>query len=91
MAQISIARLPRALELKGVGRTKFYQDIARGTEVTPVRLGARARGWILEELQATTAARAAGFDDNQLRALVVGLIARRAELVRGMVAESVPT
>lgn len=66
--------------------TSWYQDIADGVLPPGVSVGLRGKGWNESELDAVLAARAAGWNDDQIRQLVRGLIEERqvcaAELKR---------
>lgn len=64
------ARYPR-------GRSSVYRDIDDGVMVPPVSLGARCVGWPAHELDAIIAARIAGQSDDEIRRLVVRLVAER--------------
>lgn len=46
----SIMRLPEVLNRTGLGRSTIYLKIADGTFPKPVRLGARAVGWLESDI-----------------------------------------
>jgi prophage regulatory protein len=73
-----LMRLRPVLERRGVGRTKHYDDIVKGIMTPPVCAGGRARAWPEDEIDAITAARIAGKSEDEIRALVKQLVAKRA-------------
>lgn len=74
---LTILRRPQVDRKRGTSKSTTYLDIQRGTWPPPIPLGARARGWLLHEADAVLRARAAGATDDELRALVKRLVARR--------------
>lgn len=46
-----ILRLPEVMSRTGLSRSTIYLRISQGTFPKPVNLGARAVGWIEEEIQ----------------------------------------
>ena len=46
-----ILRLPEVMARTGLSRSTIYLRISQGTFPKPVNLGARAVGWIEEEIQ----------------------------------------
>lgn len=73
-----ILRLRQVLAATGHSRSTIYAYIASGLWPRPVILGARAVGWPAAEVAALTAARIAGKTEQEIRALVAGLVAARA-------------
>lgn len=63
--------------LTGYSRSTIYLRIAQGLFPKPVSLGARAVGWPAGDVGALNAARIAGKNDEQIRALVLKLEAAR--------------
>lgn len=63
----------------GNSRSGIYEQIEAGLFTKSVKIGARAVGWPADEVKAIAAARVAGLDDGEIRALVQRLHARRAE------------
>jgi len=47
-----IIRLPRVEELTGKSRSRIYAEIAAGEFPKPIKLSARAVGWLQSEIQA---------------------------------------
>jgi prophage regulatory protein len=60
-----ILRLPAVLEATGKSRSSIYCDIAEGLFPAPVKLGRRAVGWRIDDLNAwlcsRVSARASGW------------------------------
>lgn len=48
----SIIRMPQVVEMTGVSRAHVYALIARDEFPRPVRIGKRAVGWIVEDIEA---------------------------------------
>lgn len=76
MAQ-TILRLPAVKMATGLSRSTLYLRIANGVFTHPVSLGGRAVGWPAHEVAALNAARIAGKQDAEIRALVTQLEAAR--------------
>lgn len=76
MSQI-IQRLRAVLHERGRSRSSHYLDIQQGLFTHPVQIGLRAVGWPSSEVAAINAARIAGKNDEEIRALVVKLEAAR--------------
>jgi prophage regulatory protein len=74
---IMFDRLPEVLAARGCKRSKHYNDIKAGLFVPPVELGKRARGYPRHEKEAINAAVLAGKSEDEIRALVQQLIAKR--------------
>jgi prophage regulatory protein len=56
---ITIERLPAVIERTGLGRSSIYAAIARGDFPQPVKLSARAVGFVSAEIDQWIAGRAA--------------------------------
>jgi prophage regulatory protein len=54
-----IIRLPEVEAMVGRGRTAIQNDINAGCFPQPIPLGGRAKGWLIEEVEAWISARAA--------------------------------
>jgi len=78
-----ILRLPSVLHRKGTGRSTTYNEIDNGLFPKPIQLGARAVGWPESEVDAIIAARIAGKNDDEIRALVCDLEAARSHFGAG--------
>ena len=61
----------------GLSRSSVYVRISEGLLPRPVPIGARAVGWPQAEIEAINRARIAGRDDDEIRALVLGLVESR--------------
>lgn len=73
-----ILRLPTVLSARGdKSKSAHYKDIQDGLFTSPVKIGSRAVGWPESEVAAINAARIAGKTDEEIRALVVKLVADR--------------
>jgi len=81
---MSLLRIPRYLELTGGSRSKLYADVAAGLMVKPVKLGPRMVAIPSEEADAIVAARTGGATDEQVRALVRNLHAKRAKAAQAV-------
>lgn len=55
----TIARLPAVLNYLGIGKTSLYKLIADGKFRKPLKLGARAVGWLTSDVTEFLEARAA--------------------------------
>lgn len=69
----TILRIPAVKSESGLSRSTIYLRIAQGLWTKPVSLGARAVGWPSDEVTAINAARIAGKNDEEVRALVAKL------------------
>lgn len=63
----------------GIAQSTFYEWIARGLMPPGIALGWRSVGWPAHELDAIAAARIAGKTEDEIRALVLDLVAARAK------------
>ena len=72
-----ILRLPAVLQRRGKSRSSHYADVKAGRFVPPVKLSIRARGTPDDEVDALVAATIADKSDDEIRALVVKLVAAR--------------
>lgn len=75
-----ILRLPAVINVYGKSRSTIYDEINRGLIPPPVSLGGRAIGFVESEIDALIRARIAGKSDDEVRALVADLVARRREV-----------
>ena len=74
---VTILRRRQVEAESGYSRSTIYLRISQGLWPRAVSLGARAVGWPAGEVSALNAARIAGLSDNQIRQLVVDLVAAR--------------
>ena len=73
----AILRLPAVKEASGLYRSSLYARIKEGLWPRQIGIGPRAVGWASDEVAAVNAARIAGKDEEQIRALVRKLEAER--------------
>jgi prophage regulatory protein len=73
----TVLRLPEVKARTGLGRTSIYDQQANGLFPPNFNLTSRAVGWLESEVDAVLAARAAGAEDQELKALIVELVAAR--------------
>ncbi len=79
---MSILRIPAVLAETGYrSHASIYTAIKAGLFTAAVKLSERSVGWPSDEVQAINAARIAGQSDDQIKALVTRLHAKRSELV----------
>lgn len=74
---MSIFRVPKAFAELGYTKTPGYEAIRNGLLTTPIKIGARAAGIPVDEVKAIAIARIGGATDDQIRALVCSLHAKR--------------
>lgn len=74
----ALLRLPAVKAQSGYSRSTIYLRISQGLWTRPVSLGARSVAWPAGEVAALNAARIAGKDDAEIRALVAKLQTARA-------------
>lgn len=80
---MSILRMPAVKAETGHrSHASIYNAIRAGTFTKPVPIGERSVGWPSHEVQALVNARIAGQSDEQIKALVNRLHAKRIELVQ---------
>lgn len=84
-ANTKLAEERRRREITSLGRTRVTELEHGGLYPPRVTIGARKKGWVVAELQAWAAARAAGATDDELRALVARMVAARPS-VAGLLA-----
>ena len=75
--QFSFLRIPVVLKRRGVSRSAHYIDIKVGLFPKPVSIGLRAVAHPDYEVDAINAATIAGKSPDEIRALVVKLVAAR--------------
>lgn len=78
-ANITIKRCADARTQYGISNSRFYEWIKAGLMPPGIALGWRSVGWPSYELDAIAAARIAGKNEDEIRALVRELIAARAD------------
>lgn len=80
-----ILRLPAVKSESGLSRSTIYLRIAQGLWPKPISLGARAVGWPSNEVAVMNAARIAGKSDEEIRELVLKLIAARQSFAKEII------
>ena len=75
---LTILRRKQVEAETGFSRSTIYLRITQGLWPRPVTLGPRSVGWPAHEVEALISARIAGKTDEDVRALVARLAARRA-------------
>jgi len=74
---ITLDRRPAVEAAIGKRRSAIYLDVSRGMFPPPIRIGARAVAWPRHEYQQVVAARVAGAGDDDIKELVLRLVADR--------------
>ena len=78
---MKILRLPSVkAEMGHRSDASIYNAIREGLFPVGIKIGQRARGWPSDEVEAVITARVAGKSDDELKALVIRLHAKRLEL-----------
>lgn len=77
MASPAFYRLANITESSGLCRSSIYLQIQDGVFPPPVKLGVSASAWPRHEVEAIWNARIAGKTKDEIRALVVELLATR--------------
>ena len=72
-----IVKLPEILSQRARSCSSHYRDIQNGLYTNPVRLGKNAVGWPLNEVNILNAAHIAALPEEEIRALVIKLHAKR--------------
>lgn len=73
-----IMRLPEVLKTVGLSRSTLYKQISVGLFPTQISLGARAKGWLSQEVEALIEARASGAADDSIKKLLIVLLEQRS-------------
>lgn len=77
---MKILRLKEVMARTGKRKSSTYRDVEKGFLSPPVQIGARAVGWPDNEIDAVIAARIAGRTNDELRELVAALVEARKEV-----------
>ena len=80
---ITIKRAKDARAQFSIAQSTFYEWIGRGLMTPPISLGLRSVGWPQYELDALASARIAGKSEDEIRALVLDLVAARGLAGKG--------
>lgn len=75
---ITFYRKPAAQQEVGIlANSTWYAYIAQGLLPPPVKIGTRASGWLVSEIEAVKQARIIGKSNDEIKALVAQLVAAR--------------
>lgn len=88
MLDTSFVRFPAAVRVRGRSRSQTYIEINAGLMPPPVRIRGRATAWPAYELDALNRAEIAGATDDEIRALVRELLARRKTMMLPLATEA---
>lgn len=88
MLDTSFVRFPAAVRVRGRSRSQTYVEIREGLMPPPVRIRGRATAWPHYELDALNRAEIAGASDDEIRALVRELLARRKTMMLPLATEA---
>jgi prophage regulatory protein len=86
MAEISLQRSPVVCKRLGRGRATLHQDVHDGLLTPAITIGSRWSAWPSDEIDQIARARIAGWSNDDLRALVKELVARRKTAAPGRIA-----
>jgi len=75
-----VLRLPAVMQMTGLGKTSIYARIADGLFPKSIPVGSRAVVWPIVEVEAINRAYIAGKTNDEVKALVRKLEAKRKEL-----------
>ena len=78
---LKIERRPAVLERIGLSRSTLHNRIQKGLWCPPISLGERAVGFLEHETDELIAAHINGYSSDQLRELVINLLAERTTLL----------
>lgn len=73
----TLLRLPKVIELTGLGRSVIYERVKAGLLPAPIKLGPRVSVWPANEIDACNDAIVKGLSDEERRALVQRMHAQR--------------
>jgi prophage regulatory protein len=76
---LKVLRKPEIKPLNGLSNTSYFEQIRNGLCVPFFSIGARAVGVFEHEVLAVVAARAAGKNDDEIRAIVKSLVKQREQ------------
>ncbi len=79
MQLVRLLREPEVLRARGRARSTHWNDIKEGLCTRAIRTGPRSAGWPESEIAAINKARIAGKSEDEIRALVKRLEARRQD------------
>lgn len=65
----------------GLAKSSFYDRVSQGLIAPPISLGGRAKAYVETEIDAVLKAMVTGKNEDEIKALVLGLVQQRQELV----------
>lgn len=77
---LKFIRKPEVAIMTAMPKSTLEFNVTKGLFVPPINIGARAVAWIESEVQQLMVARARGFTDNQVKALVKKIVADRKSI-----------
>lgn len=80
---MKLLKLPKVLELTASARSTIYKNVHAGLITPAVRIGENSVAWPEHEINALVAARIAGKNDDEIKALVTKLVADRQMVCGG--------
>ncbi|MFT6919825.1 MAG: prophage regulatory protein [Cognaticolwellia sp.] len=81
--QLIINRKPEVLKRLGLAKSTLHDRINQHLLPPPIALGARAVGFLQHEIDAVLAAMAAGKNNDEIKSLVLALVAQRKLVAKG--------
>jgi prophage regulatory protein len=72
-----LLRVPEVESLRGFKRGRIHYECREGLLTPPIKQGKRSSAWPLSEVLAINRARIAGKTDDEIRSLVLELVAHR--------------
>jgi prophage regulatory protein len=87
MQSIKVIRPLEARAISGTSKTRLWELQKEGLMVSHIKIGHRATGFLEHEIQTLLAARAAGYDDEQIKVLVQRLENQRKEILGGLLSQ----
>jgi prophage regulatory protein len=73
----TLVRLPGVIAMTGMGRATVYDFMDRGLFPMPIKIGPKLAAWPADEVSKINAARIAGRNNDEVKALVSDLMAER--------------
>jgi len=79
-----LIRKPKVIKISGVSKSTLHLRINDGLMPPPISIGERAVAYVEHEVLAVIAAQIKGHSDDEIRSLVVELVAQRQNLFSGV-------
>jgi len=77
---LKLIKKPKALDALAESNSTFYSNISKGLVTPPIRLGAQSVAWPQHEIEAIISARIAGKSPEEVKQLVIELVANRQNI-----------